>query len=997
MNAAFPAINPPMRLHPSMDPNAAAPYTRPGYAPTLPQAGVPGHNTRPRDWEAQEPTDKKRPRTTQATPHFTTPFPNVGPPPVPFTQRPNIAAPHQTIIPPHAANPAQAFAYAKPPFPHAQPALQPSLSQDRLPAPPRRQIPPSENATPLSQAQTDKPDTFKQFLRRQPDARVTPQTKQAYEAYIRELTTRNPNAFFDLHKHEEWFKERYDPDYVLSRCKRVQKECQDRAKEYIKLWRQGGSAVCAPDISAPPRHLRYHQGATDRASVDDMELPARPVDAAVSADTVEPRAEESDVGKPEDAMQSADAIKSETREVEMEDKHVGKEEGEDEGVEEKGADGQVKEEGEEGEFREPNEQEHLVDPAPKEEGVIEEGAIEEDTEGPKKEGEENKVAEEEKEIQAPVKKEETANAIHEEGKGDEHTGMTEEAQDSAKNSNTSLVLPLRREHQEHTIFMRGLPINVSRDDLTAVLANGPNGDEDLQLRRMKIGDINPNRSLQRFAWVVYADEDAASHALAKVKGVMVKTNRTLPERSAPAGESSDDDIEYPFVNDKDPSNEYVIDCMLNLERKKKYNQGRVLPEAFGTPERMVMDVDQSVKIMRFLDNLRKVEEECNPLTDEFLAGLPSDGQRLDHTVTYLREVHYYCYYSGNEFLEDATSMPPQEVRPTLRDGKAREESDKRMIKRVDERTRWVLDRDYDRPRSNSDHAETAKQACIQKWYDDHTVNESEGRYRCKLPPNKLFKAPEFVHKHLKAKHGDRLKEVVKKTVEDVYRANYENDASKADVVEIYNDGIVTSAGAAGGGSGRGRGGGGGGGSGVMRDSFGVGGMGQVRPAMPIFNPAAAAYMGMGMQPMPMMMMQPSGFSYPNTMNFGRGMNGAAVGGRMGGGEMGGNGGLLGNSGGKDMWRRPGGRGESGREFRDGGYHEGHHRGGHHHHHGHGHRGGRRGGSRRGGRGGGGGDGGRFDNVGDALDPRAMGPRRNYTDLDAPAKGPSFDIVRYDDI
>lgn len=302
----------------------------------------------------------------------------------------------------------------------------------------------------------------------------------------------------------------------------------------------------------------------------------------------------------------------------------------------------------------------------------------------------------------------------------------------------------------------------------------------------------------------------------------------------------------------------------------------------------------------------------------------------------------------------------------------------------------MLELDSDRPPSNWDSAESTKKEALKLRLNANTVNEGEGRYRCNLPPNKLFKAPEFVHKHLKSRHADRMKEVLEKAVEDVYRANFENDPSKEEVISIYNEGAAGDKGPPNRGSRPPP-------PNSRDSSFGSNNnMGQARPTMPVgmFNPAN--YMGLGMQAMPMMMMPQAGFSYPNSMPFGRGMNASGMGPRMGS-DMG-RGGAMHHAGRKDeagnfgagshIWRRPGGRGDGfGKEGRDGAYHESGPgvglRGSHPH------RGSRRGGPRRGG--------GRFDSHGEPLDPRAMGPRRNYTDLDAPAKGPSFDIVRYEDI
>lgn len=1081
------------------------------------------------------------------------------PPGLQYPNRPNMAGPHPGMPMPPQGRPAYPpyMTHKVPPFNRHGlqiPTMAPQSAQSGAPPGPGAQMLETSNIRPGvsvpgernnyddksnnssggmtnndgssggKSATNREPESFKEFLGKQPDSISPQEAKKLYDRYVRDFNRQNnisskstqnnvnnnnggngknrsnkksPDSFFDAHKDEEWFKERYDPDYVLARCFRIQKECQDRARDYYKLWRLGGSDICAPDISShslgcepPVVRVEDPDYIVEDEEADEKSKDNNSESNEADANAVKKKTEEA---KEETASTGNDGIKGEKNEQQ------GKKENKE--LHQEGSKKSVDE----------NEQDS-AQPADKDKEMIKNeektSIVKEELKDEKEETKEHK--DEEKKGELEMKNEEKQSVKKELGNdvpnnSAENKSRSKGSDKAVKDKGNdkprgkkmiSLVLPLRREHEKNTIFLRGIPINLKREDLTAVLAHGRKGDKELHLRRVKIGDINPNRHLQRFAWAVYADEESASRALSIVRGVRVKSRRTKTSN----GDSLDSEER---VRDSDATSEYTIDCMLNLERKKKYSHGRILPEVFGTVDRMEIDVRQSCKIMRFLDKERKIDPQCNPLTDEKIESLENDPRRLDHIVTYLRETHYYCYYSGNEFLEDATSMPPQELRPVLSDKKrSMVDTDMRMAKRVDERTRWLLERDYDRPRSNSDSAEKARKDAVNAWLKANTINEGEGRYRCNLPPNKLFKAPEFVHKHLKSKHVDKMREVVDEATEKVYRSNFEKDTSKDEVISIYNEGAQSNE-RSNNNSGSGRSGlrtgnnGGnngvgpnlmGGNSGLRNGNgmMGIGGgpngnaggggfgggppgpgginpaLGGVRPAMPVgmFNPATA-YMNMGMQPMPMMMMpQAAGFSYPNSMPFGRGMGGPGMGGppptphgshghghphahpgphpqrmpeiggpkddmwgrpppgggpghpgmpmggpgmkdgfaphmRMGPGVGGGNNGVSGGGGGgvsggnnvglRDMG--PGGGDGSSGGMRGNGMQGGgpgpYHSGGS--------------GGRRGGGGGSGGlrrGGGRG---GEPLDPRAMGPRRNYTDLDAPAKGPSFDIVRYDDV
>lgn len=1014
------------------------------------------------------------------------------PPGMPFHNHPNMGAPHPGMsMPPHAYPP---YMTKGPPFTRPGMQVPPGMGPagSGAPAPPAGSSGsigmPDRGGRGSKNVSTDdphgsgnlsrasgkngpgnrEPESFKEFLAKQPDS-ISPQdAKESYDRYVREFPKTNgnskslntsdkkPNTFFESHKDEEWFKERYDPDYVHSRCSRVRKECQDRARDFHKLWKLGGSAVCAPDISA--------KSLGKEAPVIQVENPDYILETKedlkkedVPSETGKEVKKEAEDEQGEEPVQSNDSTPTNVEKAASSTPEKVK--AEKDGAGEEAALQKIKGENDESiesEKADPKDAETEEPKNTKNEIKKDEEGTEQD-EGKKEEEGKVKTLEERDEggkernpSKTPDDKKQDLKGLR--GKGRRFKGK----------KMLSLVLPLKREHEKNTIFLRGIPINLKRDDLASVLAHGRRGDLELDLRRVKIGDINPHRHLQRFAWAVYADEDSASRALGLVRGVRVRSRRTKSCSGGPIGDERGGII--------DSTSEYTIDCMLNLERKKKYSHGRVLPEVFGTADRMKIDVEQSVEVMRFLDNLRQIDSDCNVLTDEFIAGLPDDASRLNHIVTYLRETHYYCYYSGNEFLEDATSMPPQELRPVVSEERKMSDTDMRMAKRVDDRTKWVLERDYDRPRSDSDRAEEARKKAVDDWISANTVNEGENRYRCSLPPHKLFKAPEFVHKHLKSKHGDKMRQIMNEVAQKIYRANFENDPSKDEVISIYNEGAMNNDRGSGGRSGpRGNGnhGSNGNANGGMNGGMGMGpGMGSangmmgmgpnsgnssggsftappsglnpmggpVRPGMPVgmFNPATA-YMGLGMQPMPMMMMPQAGFSYPNSMPFGRGMGGPSMGGPppSAHGHTHGPPPHMQNMGGKgDMWQRPGNMGanmggmkdgfgppQMGRQGGGGGM------GGNNNNGGGGGRGGGlrdpkgsggeggggglRGnnsqGSYHGGRRGGGGQGGRRGggrsdrDGGEPLDPRAMGPRRNYTDLDAPAKGPSFDLVRYDDV
>lgn len=840
-------------------------------------------------------------------PQYRGPMPNVGAPRAGYDT--NFATQMPSAIP--GGN-----AYDNLPPPPRKGFRQPGLG-------PERRVHEEGNSGNVNDAQganvsrSEEPLSFKDFLLKQPDNISSHAAQEAYNEYVKEFTKNKPNKFFDEHKDEEWFKERYDPSYVSKRILRIAEECRARGNDYKKLWDVGGSAICAPVLTPEgSKQSKHNSKAHGKGSSEN--------------------------GKPT-ATKNAKALHGEGN---LSGKSVN-------------VNGDVSN----GKTSESNDDTVLDETSP--------GAS---------------------------------------GKEEQEDGEAEDETMTKPEPEQNLALPLRRDHQKDTIFMRCIPPNLNREDLTKVLRHGGDGSHNFDLRRLKLGDINPQKNLERYGWAVYDSAETASAALEVVRGVRVVSN----DQEHDEKDVTQDDVKTgKDKSDEEGTRSYVIDCMLNLERKRKFTQGRVLPSTFGTVDRMKFDVEQSTKMMRRLDSMRHFDPTLNPLTDEFLGALENDGRRLDHIVSYLREVHYFCYYSGNEFLEDPTSMPPQELRPTSDRGRALSEADMRLIKRVDERAAWVLERDYDRPRSNSDNAEAAMSEAVNKWLDDHTKVESEKRYRCALPPNKLFKAPSFVHKHLRTKHADKMNAVKKKAALEVYKANFENDASRDEVIKIYFEGLNGGVPESHAGS-----------DFPNQGMMGNVGSGFVQPGqgnprnmnmaqVPTGNmPPGAIPSGMypymmGMQPFPMMMNPNNGFNggfagppgYGNPMGvsgrgmsmgpqrgpgighsgMSRGMSQSAMQGNHRGGMRGSGRSLSQGPQGMPMNRRPHysmDRGPRGTRTHPHMRRYGNYRGGH--------RGGHRGGS-----------GGPRDAR--SSDPRASsGSRRTYNDLDAPSNT-TFDLVRYDDV
>lgn len=56
--------------------------------------------------------------------------------------------------------------------------------------------------------------TYKQFLETQDDAISPSEAQKKYENYTKEYAQRNSRRYFHDHRNEEWFREKYDPEYL---------------------------------------------------------------------------------------------------------------------------------------------------------------------------------------------------------------------------------------------------------------------------------------------------------------------------------------------------------------------------------------------------------------------------------------------------------------------------------------------------------------------------------------------------------------------------------------------------------------------------------------------------------------------------------------------------------------------------------------------------------------------------------------------------------------
>lgn len=197
------------------------------------------------------------------------------------------------------------------------------------------------------------------------------------------------------------------------------------------------------------------------------------------------------------------------------------------------------------------------------------------------------------------------------------------------------------------------------------------------------------------------------------------------------------------------------------------------------------------------------------------------ARKLDIILGYLRRVHLTCYYSFTSYrdkgdlayssmvprlrvpletkvileqhkLAEQQGAPEKEGAKDEGDGKNRETTAKpasrksRYLQRLDDEIAAIMKRNNEDAKKeralqrekDTERAEKLKTEAVESFCEAETKQEGENRFRCMLPPYKLFRAKSFVFKHIHAKHTDRIAEVEAEAMKVLTREIFRRDQMK---------------------------------------------------------------------------------------------------------------------------------------------------------------------------------------------------------------------------
>lgn len=253
------------------------------------------------------------------------------------------------------------------------------------------------------------------------------------------------------------------------------------------------------------------------------------------------------------------------------------------------------------------------------------------------------------------------------------------------------------------------------------------------------------------------------------------------------------------------------------------------PVNFCLPKRLETDLKQATELAQALDREEELELGVGIVMEKFssleknnefeniLASLPETDihkkqliekkddlpkylmlrQQLDMVLLYLREVHLVCYYSCMQYkglgdmLKD--NLNPK-FRPALPSGSAKAILEM-LEKDVDINFRPFTDLDTwvdELVTATSQEAITKRlkvreadcmrlaaleEEEINRFCEENTI-QTEGAFRCKLPPQKLFRGKQFVKKHILSKHKARINDVKKGAIKLLAKEIFARDPNK---------------------------------------------------------------------------------------------------------------------------------------------------------------------------------------------------------------------------
>ncbi|EKX37430.1 hypothetical protein GUITHDRAFT_116391 [Guillardia theta CCMP2712] len=275
-------------------------------------------------------------------------------------------------------------------------------------------------------------------------------------------------------------------------------------------------------------------------------------------------------------------------------------------------------------------------------------------------------------------------------------------------------------------------------------------------RKLLISEPMKTKNWTRIGWAIFEDEDASKTAVIKFDGTEV---HPLPVEKE-EGDEKEGKSEATMEGIR-----FRIACTSTRPIPSSRLSVKTCPSVASCPRRLQEDLPLLLELVKALDTEKGIKE------NKVVSAIESKedveiGKKVDLLVHYLRRVHYYSYYKGEEYNDIGEMIRKGSatyVRPVLAASFSPE------VKMEDPQTERLLAAFY-------------IANCVEK--------ERDTKYQCKIPFKgtcKVFKAPEFVKKHLWNKHVPAVKK-------EMYLMAYLMDPHRP-TEAVLNQGIAIAMGA----------------------------------------------------------------------------------------------------------------------------------------------------------------------------------------------------------
>ncbi|XP_049852222.1 serrate RNA effector molecule homolog isoform X1 [Schistocerca gregaria] len=296
-----------------------------------------------------------------------------------------------------------------------------------------------------------------------------------------------------------------------------------------------------------------------------------------------------------------------------------------------------------------------------------------------------------------------------------------------------------------TLFIKQIPPTCSREELENLLSQVTTG----KMKRLLMSDVNFTKNFTHIAWVTYTTPEAASEAFLKYQGYKLT------------------DYEVQLSEHKPRAS----------DRKTK-----ITPFLASKPERLEHDLNQAKKLCLMLDGEKSIETWFSKEENAALLENRTVEQQLDLMILYLRRVHWFCYYSGEEFHSFDSMI--------MRAGELYLRGTENYHSKNQNAQQWAATLDAkieDRLHHPYQHELVTGQVGIRNWlesfFENNIVQEEENRAHCALCL-KRFRGVEFVKKHLQIKHKELIQAGEEEVYNQVFFNNYIGDPRRITPVHV---------------------------------------------------------------------------------------------------------------------------------------------------------------------------------------------------------------------